>query len=133
MKEKMFAFILILFILTVSCEKNDGVYHSISGSWRCEEYNPISGQRVYMVDIDRSSRDSTEYLLSNFHNEDINEFVYAHLRDSVLSINEQVFASLIVKVGKGLVSSDFRVIEFEYQVYDGQNDYRVQAHYSRPD
>jgi hypothetical protein len=126
--------IILLFLITLnSCDKKSVIYHSITGSWRCEENNPINGPSVYMVDIDRSNSDSTQYLLSNFENEDVNEFIYAHLDGNTLSIFEQTFASLIVKSGTGIVSEDFTRIEFDYFLFDGQNDIKIHAIYSRPD
>ena len=124
--------ILLLFFTLISCNKKDIVYHSVRGSWRCEEIDPINGLRVYIVDIDESKSDSTLYLLSNFYNEDINEFVYAHLNGSTMTISEQTFATLRVKSGTGIVSGDFTQIDFAYTIYDGQSEIKVQATYSRP-
>jgi hypothetical protein len=109
------------------------VYKSINGFWRCEEFNPIDGQRVYMVEIDRSDLDSTRYWLGNFHNQDLNEGVIAQLDDTLLSISQQNLPTLIIRTGTGYVSSDFTQIEFNYQVFDGQNDYNAHAIYLRSD
>lgn len=125
--------ILLLILVTLnSCNKKSIVYHSITGSWRCEEINPINGQRIYIVDIDKSKNDSTLYLLSNFYNEDFNEFVYAHLTGNTMTISEQTFATRRVKSGTGIVSGDLTMINFDYIIFDGQNEIKVHANYTRP-
>ena len=136
MKKLTSIFIALILLGLVSCDKEDRVYKSVTGSWRCEEFNPLFGISVYMVDIDRKKSDSTLYLLSNFHNQDSEEsieFVYAKLLDSTLTISMQSFAGLVVKSGIGAVSSDFTLIEFDYEIFDGVNDISVHAVYSRPD
>ena len=136
MKNLKSIFIALILLGLVSCDKEDRVYKSVTGSWRCEEFNPLFGISVYMVDIDRKKSDTTLYLLSNFHNQDSEEsieFVYAKLLDSTLTISMQSFAGLVVKSGIGAVSSDFTLIEFDYEIFDGVNDISVHAVYSRPD
>jgi hypothetical protein len=133
MKKILYPLLLIIISTLLSCENKPGIYHSVSGSWRCEEYNPIDGQRVYMSDIDRSKGDTTLYLISNFHNLDINEFVYAQLKDSILSISQQTLSDLIVKSGTGIISKDYQSIEFNYEVFDGQNNIKSHAIFSRPE
>jgi len=126
-------FLLLFIILLASCNKEDQVYKSISGSWRCEEFNPYTGSRVYMVDIDRSKSDTSVYLLSNFYNLDINEFVYAKLNGSTLIIPDQIIMALRVRSGTGVVAGDFSRIDLEYYVTDGQSDIRIEATYMRTD
>jgi hypothetical protein len=126
---------LVLLILLIeilsSCNKKNITYHSITGSWRVEEINPINGTRVYIVEIDRSKSDTSQYLISNFYDTDINEFVYAQLRVSTLTIPDQTITSYRVRSGTGTVSGDFTKIDFTYNIYDG-SDVKVQANYSRP-
>lgn len=133
----LFSLVLtIIFISQLSCDKETHVYNSVSGSWRCQEFNPLYGPSVYMVDIDRKRSDTTQYLLSNFHNQDSYEsieFIFAQLQDSSLIISRQAIAGIIVKSGIGKISNDFRIIEFDYSIFDGINDIEVKAIYSRPD
>lgn len=136
MKKHLYIVLFIVVAVVVSCGSNDPkVYTSISGSWRCEENNPIIGHRVYIVDIDRKKTDTTQYVLSNFYNVDVLEFVIAKLSVNTLTILplQQVGTQqqLEVKSGSGVVSSDFRRIVFTYTIFDGQNDFEVQAVYSR--
>jgi hypothetical protein len=125
----------IVFLLAVtafiSCGSNEPiVYTSIAGAWKCEEFRPYSGTpRRYIVDITRKRSDTTQYALSNFYDVDINEFVWATLRNNVLTLNEPAqpigFSGISVKSGKGTVSSDFRRIDFEYSIFDGTNDVTI--------
>jgi hypothetical protein len=136
MKKKIFVVLIFVVAALVSCGSNEPkVYTSIEGSWRCEEINPIIGQRIYIVDIDRKKSDTTQYVLSNFYNVDVLEFVIAKLNEKTLTISplQQVGTQqqLVVKSGSGIVSSDFRRIVFTYTIFDGQNDFEVQAVYSR--
>lgn len=136
MRKNIYVVLFFIVAALVSCGNNDPkVYTSISGSWRCEEINPIIGQRIYIVDIDRKKSDTTQYVLSNFYNVDALEFVVAKLNGKTLTISplQQVGTQqqLTVKSGSGVISSDFRRIVFTYTIFDGQNDFDVQAVYSR--
>ena len=124
---------IIVLLLLQSCNEPQVDYSSIEGSWRCEEYDPYSGNSIYMVDIDRSKSDTTVYLISNFHNQDVNEFIYSRLRNSVLSIPDQVIGAISVKSGSGTVRSDFRRIDLVYIVTDGQSERTIEARYLRPE
>jgi hypothetical protein len=116
----------------VSCEKEPVTYQSITGYWRCEEYNPVSGQTsIYTVDIERSKNDSTLYLLCNFQNVDINECLNAYHIDSTLVISGSTLSGLIVKSGIGLISDNNNLIKFSYEIFDGQNDIQIKAVYTR--
>jgi hypothetical protein len=126
-----FAFFLLLFLH--SCNEPQVDYSSIEGSWRCEEYNPYTGNSIYMVDIDRSKSDTTVYLISNFHNQDVNEFIYSRLRNSVLTIPDQVIGTISVKSGSGTVRSDFQRIDLVYTVTDGESEGTIEARYLRPE
>jgi hypothetical protein len=115
-----------------SCGEKQTDFNTIEGSWRCQEYNPLSGQRVYLVDIERSNKDTTQYLISNFYNVDFNEFVFAYRKDLKLTIPQQAIVSVIVKSGTGTISEDLLEIDFDYIVLDGASEIKVHAIYTRP-
>jgi len=129
---KMLLLIVSVSLSLYSCSDKQTDFDSIEGSWRCEEYNPLSGQRVYLVDIERSNKDTTQYLISNFYNADYNEFVFAYKNGSKLAIPQQAIVSVIVKSGAGEISDDFLEIDFDYIILDGASEVRVQAIYTRP-
>lgn len=122
---------LLAVTLFISCGGNEPiVYTSIVGPWRCEEFLPHVGlTRTYIVDITRKRSDTTQYALSNFYDVNINEFIWATLRNNTLTINEPAqpigFSNTTVKSGKGTVSADFRRIDFEYSIFDGTNDVTI--------
>jgi len=131
----MIRMILLIFsiaLLVNSCSDKQNDFSTIEGSWRCQEYNPLSGQRVYLVDIERSNKDTTQYLISNFYNVDFNEFVFAYRKDLKLTIPQQAVVSVIVKSGTGVISEDLLSIEFDYIVLDGASEIKVHAIYTRP-
>lgn len=136
MKKIIYFALFFAVSILVGCGNNEPkVYTSIIGSWSCEENNPITGQRIYIVDIDRKKSDTTQYVLSNFYNVNVLEFVIAKLSANTLTILplQQVGTQqqLEVKAGSGVVSSDFRRIVFTYKIFDGLSDFEVQATYSR--
>jgi hypothetical protein len=85
------------------------------------------------VDIDRKTDDTVSYLLSNFYNVDPEQFVYANLHSKKLTISAMPvgFTQIIVNLGTGIVSDDYKRIDFEYTIFDGQN-YTIKALYTRP-
>jgi hypothetical protein len=135
MKKHINIVLFFVVAVVVSCGNNEPkVYTSISGSWRCEEINSFGERRVYVVDIKRKISDTTQYSLSNFHNVDIDEFVFAKLnKDTLTIIPKQIGLQqqLVVKSGSGVVSSDFKRIKLTYIIFDGQSEFGVQADYSR--
>ena len=131
MKTRTILNIVLCWVVLVSCTSNEPkIYTSIVGSWHCAESSPY-GSRNYLVDIDRKRTDSTQYLLSNFYNQDVNEFIFAHLSGKTLTITQQQIVSLTVKSGTGLVSTDFKRIDFDYNMYDGSSEIKVHAIYTR--
>lgn len=129
--------LLLLFILSISCVDNKVVIipNSIKGSWRCEDYSPFYGNRIYMVDIERSKSDTTLYIISNFNKEGVDFFVTAHLSKNTLTIepSQQIFGTnTIIKSGSGLVSEKFDRINLKYIQFDGKSDISIQSTYTRP-
>lgn len=132
MKKLSYVILAFVIISISSCaDKGPNVYTSIKGSWRCEEFNPLSGSSNYIVVIDRKLNDTTQYLLSNFENVNYEEFVFAQLTKNNLTISEQQIGTEIVKSGKGVVSANFTRIDLNYTIFDGQTEVKVQAIYSR--
>lgn len=127
-----FAYFILVLILC-SCKRQPAEYNTIEGAWRCEEYSLVSDNRIFLVEIDRSNIDQAQYLISNFHNVDINDFVHASLKGDVVTIPDQVFSSILVWKGTGKVSSDFRRIDFVYNISDLGSQYEVHAKFTRPD
>jgi len=126
--------LLMVSIAFLSCGNNGPIaYKSISGSWRCQEISSNGVQRTYIVQVDRKLSDTTQYLLSNFYNIDINEFVLVHLKGSNITITQQEIGTspAIVESGSGVVSSNFTRIDFTYMIRDGLNDIKVNAYYTR--
>ena len=136
MKKQTVFFSVFMLLLTVSCvDQTPTVYTSISGNWRCEE-SSVLGSRVYVVEIEKTNKTNVqEYILSNFHNVDINEFVFSTLSGSKLTINpSQSIGSSQINILSGsgdIIGTDFKRINFNYTIFDGQNNIPVTATYTR--
>lgn len=127
-KTKVILLILSAMLLNSCTDKGPVNYKSIAGSWRCEEFSQLLGTRTYMVEIDRKKNDSTLYLLSNFYDVDVEEFIFAQLDGVKLTIQEQQIGNAsVVKSGTGTVSDNLRRIDLEYRIYDNQREYDVRA------
>ncbi len=118
--------VILLSLLTISCDKYTGDTSSISGSWRCRAESSLNGFTQYTVTIDKagSNFDSTYFVIYNFHNQGYDIETYIQLIDNVITITNigGGFAS-----GKGTVSKDFKSIEWDYSI---SNDF-VTAYYYR--
>ena len=113
------------------------VHNSLQGSWHCVE-NSINGTRTYLVDIDPLRTDTTQYLISNFQNITFDglNMVNTKRTASTLTIvpNQSISngtTTIIVKSGTGVISNAFKRIDFVYSIFDGRNDFQVQAVYTR--
>jgi len=126
----------MLCVCSMSCTDDKVVIpNNIKGSWKCEDYSSFTGNRIYMVDIARSKNDTTMYLLSNFNNENVDLFVFAHLKKSILTIDplQQIIGTqTVIKSGTGTVSSNLAKINLSYIIYNGLSDITIQSVYTRP-
>ena len=134
MKVLKYTFLALVLVGFSSCETPPTTYTKITGLWRCDEYNTTTGlNRTYTVDI-YSTKDSTQFLLNNFNyeNSEISEAnVICQLKGKNITISNQAIVTQTVKSGKGLVSNDFKRIDFDYVIYNGITDMAVKATYSR--
>lgn len=112
--------LLLILSLGTSCEPNDppGNYSSIEGIYTCKESSAHTGLRQYPVEIDRVKDTEGLYIISNFHNQGENEFLFAELTGDTLRISNQAITDISVN-GKGPVESDFRSIHLNYVTDDG--------------
>lgn len=124
-------FIIWCICTGTSCESsNEGVATSVTGVYSCQESSTHSGTRKYLVEIDSVKNQQTQYIISNFHNQGTNEFLFAELQGDTLRIINQVLGGLRIS-GKGWVSPDFRTIRFYYETDDALTIYDYYAVYSR--
>lgn len=128
MKKKILLLSILAYIF-LSCEESGPkVYTSISGTWRCEEINPIIGDRVYLVDIDRKRADTTQYLISNFYNTSDLDYIVVKLKSSQFTLAQQSTADINIKSFNGnLIGTNFKRIELTYKIYDGIRDISASA------
>lgn len=118
--------VIFLSVISTSCDKFSGDTDFIAGVWRCREESGDNGFRQYSVTIYRagSGFDSTHFVINNFHNLGYEVETYVQLINSEIIINSM---DGFIASGKGIVSKDFKSIEWEYSI---SNDY-VKAYYFR--
>lgn len=139
MKKLGFSILAVCMCFLTACNGDEPTdYSTIKGSWRCVETSSLSGTRTYSIDIYRLKSDTTNYLISNFHNVSFNEeecFVQVKLSGTTLSISPapQSIAptQIVVKSGAGIVDAARRQIVIDYLLFDGQSDSQVHVVYSR--
>jgi hypothetical protein len=129
MKKVLFIIVASLFLLN-SCEKDDKIYSSIVGTWQCVEISSVHTPNPYFVDIVRETSDSTRLVIDNFYNMGYGKEIYATLDGYDISLQSNLFGFSIV--GEAKVATNFKTIEWEYEVDDGSGmiDY-VTAVYTR--
>lgn len=122
----------ILFLLLISCNSTtEPVTHTdITGVYTCQESSPYSGIRKYIVEVDRVKEMENLYIISNFHNKGINEFLYAELDVDTLRIDNQAISDISID-GKGPVGEDYKIISLYYETDDGITVLDYYASYSR--
>lgn len=133
-KNKLFNLLFLLSVVLMSCDNNSiKTYTSVTGSWRCVEFSTQFGQRSYLLDIYKSKSGTSNFLISNFHNDGYeNIFVTFALNSNKITLtNQNLNQGLIVKSGNGIVSQDFKEIELNYIIFDGKTDIPVNVVYTR--
>ena len=123
----IFATVLLLF----SCkDKNTYDPTSLTGAWQCREQGSISQPRNYQVALERSTYDSTIYIVNNFYKTGYETEIWFSVKDSLIDIQSQSVGQYYF-TGHGKISADYKRIELEYQanIPEGIDD--VMAIYSR--
>lgn len=121
---------IFMAMLSTSCETNSGSGDSITGSWQCREESSTIPFRTYSVNIDRSNNDTTLFTIYNFYDLGIEVETYVRLKDSTATlIGTNGYYNVS---GKGIVSKDFKSIEWQYSISGlSVNDNYVQSYYFR--
>jgi hypothetical protein len=125
--------ILCIFLcLATACENNTEPrnYTSISGLYTCQEISPHAGLKKYIVEVDKVVNQESLYIISNFHNQGSNEFLYAELKGDTLVLFNQAISNISVN-GEGPVAADFRSINLNYRTDDGITLLDFNASYTR--
>ncbi len=113
-----------------SCEEEEINYNDIKGVYTCTEASSHSGYRNYIVEIDKVNNQDDLYIILNFHNTGVNEFIYAEYRNDSIYIENQVISTFFVN-GKGKVFSDFKRMEILYETDDGVVELEYQVVFER--
>jgi len=129
---KYMFFILLSLFVSACGDDSPGVYSSISGGWRCEEFNSYQGNLSYLVDFERSQVDTTQYALSNFYSIGDREYIMVRLKSGKLTLVKQPTTNITVKSFSGtLVGTEYKRIELSYTINDGIRDVSATAVYTR--
>lgn len=135
MKKNSIIILTLVLIGFSSCVTNEPTTYT---TWHCVEVSPALGSpRTYLVDMYRERKDTTLYLLSNFHKISIegDYDVAVKIINKKLTferLREPIGNSLYrINSGSGTVNSDFTQMEINYNIYDGSSEISVQATYTR--
>ena len=124
--------VLISIIILSSCEtfRDGDVYSSLCGAYTCEETSAYEGYKKYIVEIDKVSSQDQLFIISNFHNQGLSEFIYASMIGDSLFIEDQLINGLFIN-GKGSVNADYNEIKLNYKTDDGNLEINYFARYTR--
>ncbi len=125
--------IFTLSILLVACTNSNEpmVYTSYAGSWKCEETSSVNGYiQPYMVIIDRSATDTTQYLIRNFFDTGDNQMIMVHIEGTNVELLQQPTSGQVLQSFSGSCTP-FSQLKLFYTVYDGERDVFFEAIYSR--
>jgi hypothetical protein len=130
MKKIIVVLLIIPIFFLASCEK-DEKRTSVIGTWQCVEVGTVSTPNPYFVDIAYDYNDTTRLILYNFYNIGYSSEIIAEYEGNKITLISQVVGGYSF-VGEGVVSSNYKEIEWQYEVDDGSGmiDY-VSAVYSR--
>ena len=130
MKKIIFLLILGFVLFIYGCEK-DVERTSVIGTWKCVEVGTISTPNPYFVDIQYDYNVTTRLIINNFYNIGYAQETLAQLDGYKIIITSQVVGGYAFN-GEGRISTNYKEIEWEYEVDDGSGmiDY-VQAIYTR--
>lgn len=112
----VFSFAVIFFN---SCEKDNSSKSSIVGTWRCVEVGTISVPNPYFVNIIRSSYDTTIFIIENFYNIGLDKEIQIQQDGMNLVILSTTNYFGYHFTGTAKVESDYKLIEWDYEVDDG--------------
>lgn len=124
--------LVVCLALLSACDKNPlpGELDDLTGVFSCQESSTYSGIRKYLVEFDQVANSPGQYIISNFHNQGDNEFIYADYQNDTLWIINQLLGDLRIN-GKGPVNPDFRTVSLYYESDDGLNISDFHAVYER--
>lgn len=130
MKTCYLIFIFLLFVSILGCEKisNDD-NGTIYGSWKVSEEGAKYSIRTYMVDIVKSSFDTTVVVINNFYMLGYDDEISCRLTDSTLTILPFGSGSFIT--GTGIYSKTARTIRWNYIVNSTADVDVVHATYTK--
>lgn len=130
-KRKSSLFLILFIALIVSSCNTDTPTNYIT--FRCNEISPL-GSRTYSVDFYKVKKDSSTYLISNFHkfSYDGEYDITAKITGNIIEITPKVLSSEIrITSGSGTVNDDFTQIHLNYIVFNGTTDLKVEASFFR--
>lgn len=129
---KHFTGLILCCALLSACNKDTlpGELDNLTGVFSCQESSTYSGIRKYLVEFDQVANSPGQYIISNFHNQGDNEFIYADYQNDTLWIINQLLGDLRIS-GKGPVDPDFRTVRLYYESDDGLNIFDFHVLYER--
>jgi hypothetical protein len=126
-----FLFVGFTFLISACNEQEKGkVYQKPDGAWTAELSSAQSVYVKYLVEIDKVKTSSDVYIISNFNNLGISEFVYANLRGDSLFIENQSISGIFID-GKGKFNKEFNHLDITYKTDNGSMEIVYFGRFSR--
>ncbi len=119
-------------VIIFACEKQEKgkIYETPQGAWTAEMTSTQSVYTKYLVEIDKVKSSDDLYIISNFNNQGISEFLYANLRGDSLFIENQSISGIFIN-GKGRFNEEFNRLSLTYSADDGSVEIVYYGIYTR--
>lgn len=96
----------------------------ITGTYDCNETSQIYAKSSlqinshYIIEIDKDTSSTTKIFIANFYNLGFDKDIYANFSGLNINIPSQICDGITVS-GNGIVSSNYKTIDFNYICDDG--------------
>jgi hypothetical protein len=131
---RYFAITILLAAFVASCQKldsgSDDVRDNLLGSWSCKETSQSFGITNFVVDISKSTTDTTKIFIDNFYQLGTGTDVYAKINGFSLTIPSQTVDGHQFS-GTGTISSNYKTINLTYAVVTGSETDHATAVYTK--
>lgn len=103
---------------------------NITDAWQCQENSSTYGTQNYYVDISKDSASSSKIIIDNFFGLGTGKEVEASMSGLTLTISNYIIQGYTIN-GTGSISSNYKTINWQYTVDEGNGAESVTATYTK--